>query len=39
MQGDAVVINAVRRFFSPARIGWLSGKRNFHSFGHYHYPS
>jgi hypothetical protein len=24
MQGDAVVINAVRRFFSPARIGWLS---------------
>ena len=39
VQGDAVVINAVRRFFSPARIGWLSGKRNFHSFGHYHYPS
>ena len=35
MQGDAVIINAVSRFFSPARVGGLGRQRNLHGFGHF----
>ena len=38
VQGNAVIINAVCRLFTPAGIGGLRGKRNFHGFCHFIYP-
>ncbi|CSP21393.1 Uncharacterised protein [Shigella sonnei] len=39
MQGNAVIINAVSCFFSPARVGRLGREGNLHRFCHFSYPS
>ncbi len=38
VQGNAIIINAVCRLFTPAGISGLRGKRNFHGFCHFIYP-